>query len=145
MFLDVTEYARIISVFPRVCVDIIIKDSGGRVLLLKRKNEPAAGQWWFPGGRIHIGETRLDAAKRKLREECGVDAMDMNEIGSFDLFFDVGNVQCHDVTIVFKMELPVGTPIVTDHQSTDYRWFGRDECCDMILHPYIVHNIEMTA
>ena len=68
MLIEKAEYERIISVFPRVCVDIFVEDSHGHVLLLKRTNEPAIGQWWFPGGRVHIGETRFEAARRKLRE-----------------------------------------------------------------------------
>ena len=42
------------------------------VLLVKRKNEPDAGLWGFPGGHVDLGETALDAATRELLEETGV-------------------------------------------------------------------------
>ena len=142
MLIEKAEYERIISVFPRVCVDIFVEDSHGHVLLLKRTNEPAIGQWWFPGGRVHIGETRFEAARRKLREECGIQAPELKELGSFDLFFDVGHIQHHDVTIVFKLELSHAIPIVTDHQSSDYGWFSRNDCRTLALHPYVERNIK---
>lgn len=42
-----------------------------------RENQPEQGKWWFPGGRIHFGESRLDAARRKVKEECGLDVSDL--------------------------------------------------------------------
>jgi len=145
MLIDKVEYERFISVFPRVCVDIFVEDSHGHVLLLKRTNEPALGQWWFPGGRVYIGETRLEAARRKLREECGIEGVELKELGSFDLFFDLGHVQHHDVTIIFKLELPQAIAIVTDHQSSDYGWFSREDCRELGLHAYVKRNIHEHA
>ena len=145
MFVDQADYERFIAVFPRVCVDIFVEDSHGHVLLLQRTNEPAQGQWWFPGGRVHIGENRLQAARRKLREECAIDAPELKELGSFDLFFDLGHVQHHDVTILFKLELPRAIPIVTDHQSCNHGWFSPEDCRTLGLHEYVASNIQAHA
>lgn len=64
-------YNKILENVPIACVDIaIIVD--GSVLLVKRKDAPAKGEWWVPGGRILKGETMKDAAKRKAQEEVGI-------------------------------------------------------------------------
>lgn len=46
---------------------------GGRVLLGRRRREPWAGAWSFPGGRPEPGEDRVACAARELREEAGVE------------------------------------------------------------------------
>lgn len=89
---------------PIPCVDLLVLDSGGNVLLLKRSNAPAKGQWWFPGGRVHLGEARAAAALRKLREECGLDtiAAAPEEILTADLILPHGQgCTSHTITTVF--------------------------------------------
>jgi len=49
---------------------VLVED--GRVLLVRRRNEPDAGLWGFPGGRVEPGETVFAAAARELAEETGV-------------------------------------------------------------------------
>ena len=44
------------------CVGAVIKDADGRLLLIKRGHEPAAGLWSIPGGRIEPGEIRCPRA-----------------------------------------------------------------------------------
>jgi ADP-ribose pyrophosphatase YjhB (NUDIX family) len=55
------------------CVGAVIKDDAGRLLLIKRGHEPAAGRWSIPGGRIEAGESDVDALVREVREETGLE------------------------------------------------------------------------
>ncbi len=54
------------------CVGAVIKDGGGRLLLIRRGHEPGAGLWSLPGGRIEPGETDEQAVVREVREETGL-------------------------------------------------------------------------
>jgi 8-oxo-dGTP diphosphatase len=54
------------------CVGAVIKDEAGRLLLIKRGHEPAAGLWSIPGGRIEAGESDQQALVREVREETGL-------------------------------------------------------------------------
>jgi 8-oxo-dGTP diphosphatase len=47
-------------------------DEAGRVLLLKRKNEPYVGLWSMPGGKIEVGEHPDAAMRREFWEETGL-------------------------------------------------------------------------
>ena len=44
----------------------------GRVVLIKRRYEPLAGQWSLPGGTLELGETLEAAVAREMLEETGL-------------------------------------------------------------------------
>ncbi len=46
---------------------------GGRVVLVKRRHAPLAGQWSLPGGAIELGETLHEGLRRELSEEIGIE------------------------------------------------------------------------
>ena len=37
------------------CVGAVVFDGEGRILLVRRGQEPAMGQWSIPGGRVEAG------------------------------------------------------------------------------------------
>ena len=45
----------------------------GKVLLVKRKYEPLAGQWSLPGGAVEVGETLEACLVREMLEETGLE------------------------------------------------------------------------
>jgi 8-oxo-dGTP diphosphatase len=55
------------------CAGAVIRDAAGRLLLIRRRNEPGAGLWSLPGGRIEPGETAGQAVVREVREETGLE------------------------------------------------------------------------
>jgi 8-oxo-dGTP diphosphatase len=56
---------------PIVGVGAVIVDAG-KVVLVKRKYEPLAGQWSLPGGRLELGETLEAGLAREMLEETGL-------------------------------------------------------------------------
>jgi mutator protein MutT len=48
---------------------VIVHD--GRVVLVKRRFEPLAGQWSIPGGAVETGETLEACVVREMSEETG--------------------------------------------------------------------------
>src|SRR5436190_23675086 len=60
---------------PAVTVDLVLfalDRDALKVLLIRRKHDPFAGCWAFPGGFIEMDETLQAAARRELEEETGV-------------------------------------------------------------------------
>lgn len=64
------------------CVGAVVFDDRGRLLLVKRANPPAQGQWSLPGGRQEPNENALEGVVREVREETGLDVRVEREVGT---------------------------------------------------------------
>ena len=62
----------------------VLRDTRGRILLARRtEGRDLAGAWEFPGGKVEHGESPMQALRRELHEEIGVD------IGDTEAFISV--------------------------------------------------------
>ncbi len=55
-----------------VAADLIIQYPDGKIILIKRKNDPYKDYWALPGGMVEEDETVEEAAVREAEEETGV-------------------------------------------------------------------------
>jgi 8-oxo-dGTP diphosphatase len=69
----------------RATLCYLVRD--GKVLLIKKKRGIGQGNWNGPGGRIEDGESVIESAKRELREETGMDAINPLPVGELDFYF----------------------------------------------------------
>lgn len=73
-------YYPLLKLYWRICkpltlgVRLIVTDDEKGVLLVRHTY---VGGWYLPGGGVEKGETFLEAARRELWEECGVEAREM--------------------------------------------------------------------
>jgi len=120
------DYKKIIASIPILCVDLVLKDESGRYLLAKRTNEPLAGEFWVIGGRVLKGERAEAAARRKLKEELGVEVGALSLLGVYEDFFDKNSMGVetlyHTVSIVFEATLNRAADIRLDQQHGEWKW-----------------------
>ena len=72
-----------------------------RTLLIRRGHPPLEGEWSIPGGTLEVGETLLDAVRRELLEETGIEVRVGELIEAFERIFPDGDGQpkCHFVIV----------------------------------------------
>jgi colanic acid biosynthesis protein WcaH len=128
MFILASEYLRIVEVIPIVCVDLLIINDN-KCLLLKRENEPAKGQYWFPGGRIRKNETIEQAALRIAKEETNLNCHFVEKLCVEETIFEkAGNLNSnvHTVNICCKLTIASMTDILkTDQFHSEFKWISQ--------------------
>ena len=109
---------------PIVGVGAVIVDDG-RVLLVRRANEPLKGEWSLPGGAVECGETLQVAIAREVREETGLDVEVGPMVDVLDrIRFDAaGRVLFHYVLVDFLCR-PNGGMLACASDATDVAWAG---------------------
>lgn len=135
-FIPIELYYQILENVPIACVDVAIV-ANGAVLLVKRKDSPARGQWWVPGGRVLKGEMMRDTAIRKAREEVGIDCHVGPIIHTAETIFPdgPGGIPVHSINSCFFV-YPVDKnfqPELDNHHA-DYKWVS---IIPDGLHPYV--------
>lgn len=133
-------YHQIISNIPIACVDIaIMRDSS--VLLVKRLDEPAKGQWWLPGGRVYKGEMMAQTAKRKALEEVGLDCEVGPLIYTAETVFEDGpnGIPVHSINSCFLLKfIELSEKIHLDHHHSEVWWCNLRFAITQDFHPYVI-------
>lgn len=103
---------------PSITVDGVIFKNG-KILLIKRKNEPFKGKWALPGGFVEYGERCEDAAVREVKEETGMNAKIRKLVG---VYSDPDrDPRGHTISVVYIMDAD-GEEKAGDDAS-DAKWF----------------------
>ncbi len=75
---------------PILLAGCIILNPAGEILLVHRQTEDY-DHWEIAGGKIEVGESADEAAKRELSEELGLKVRILNQLGEAD-FEDNGRI-----------------------------------------------------
>jgi colanic acid biosynthesis protein WcaH len=132
-------YNQILENMPIACVDIAVV-SGGKILLVLRKDAPARGQWWLPGGRVLKGEKMRDTARRKAIEEIGIDCHVGPIIHTAETIFPDGpdGIPVHSINscfLLYPVEATAADDVNLDDHHADCQWI---DSIAPALDPYVV-------
>ncbi len=104
-------------------VDAIIPFEG-KIVLIKRKNEPFKDHYALPGGIVEYGERVEDALVREVKEETGLDVEIHRLVG---VYSDPNrDPRGHFVSVCF-IAVPKGGRLRADSDAKEIALFGLDE------------------
>jgi 8-oxo-dGTP diphosphatase len=118
----VTDEPRLVRV-----VAAVVQREGRYLLGLRPYAKRHGGLWEFPGGKVHAGESTLDAARRELAEELDLRGVTLGRC--LLSVRDEGSqfvIDFHDVEVE-------GSPTALEHEAVG--WFTPDELRSLPLAP----------
>jgi 8-oxo-dGTP pyrophosphatase MutT (NUDIX family) len=119
----------------------LIVDTNNRLLMMKRSDN---GSWGLPGGGVELGEELKTAAARKLGEETGLEADQLDLFGIFsgrEFFYRYPNGdEVYRIMIVYLAQAWHGEVSLND-EHTGCDWFAAADI-PADLNPLIVPIIE---
>jgi colanic acid biosynthesis protein WcaH len=127
--LDDDEFAQLVRNAPLVSMDLIIRDSGRRVLLGLRQNEPAKNHYFVPGGRVRKNEMLAVAFARILDAETGLNASfaEARLLGVYQHLYSTNRFGqegygTHYVVLAYELTIAGSPEIMLDSQHSGHQW-----------------------
>lgn len=114
------------GVYHMVC-DVLVRHTDGSYLLMRRDPRKHYGGLWeaTAGGSALRGETPLDCARREFREETGIRAEELRELGR------VRSANTHYVEFLCETDWPKDRVTLQEGETVAYRWVSREELIAM--------------
>jgi 8-oxo-dGTP diphosphatase len=100
---------------PRVTVDGLVVVQG-KLVAVRRGNEPFRGMPALPGGFVELGETVAEAVVREVREETGLETKVVRFVGVFS--DPKRDPRGHTVSIAFSLEA-IGGALAAGSDAAD--------------------------
>lgn len=98
---------------------VVIRD--GKLLMMKRNQEPFIGTWDLPGGFMSAGETPEETMRREIKEELGTDSV-LDFVGWFPGNHIWKGQEYAILSHVFLAELK-GEIVLEIQENSDYAWW----------------------
>ena len=120
------------------CVGAIVVDDAGRLLLVRRAQEPGAGLWSVPGGRVEAGEDDATAVVREVREETGLEVAVGRHVGTVErdgpegVVFVINDYLC----------TPTGGSLEAGDDAADAVWAATEMVRSLPTVPLLVETLE---
>jgi 8-oxo-dGTP diphosphatase len=103
-------------------VGALVHDDEGRLLVVRRAQEPGLGRWSVPGGRVEPGEDDTAAVRREVLEETGLHVLVGIRVGTVErpgpggVTYDIRDYAC---------SLAVSTAPVAGDDASEVIWASR--------------------
>jgi colanic acid biosynthesis protein WcaH len=140
--LNPEDYQDAIKKTQIVSVDLLVRNHEGKYLVGLRKNKPAQGTYFIPGGRVYANETIRMGLQRVARDELGIDVstVECEFRGVYEHVypdnFTSDDFGTHYVVFAYHIELAGSCPVLLSEkmadQHHDFMWLSAPE---MRSHP----------
>lgn len=109
---------------PTACA--LVTDDDRRLLLVRRARDPYGGTWDLPGGFLEEAEHPLDALRRELLEETGLEVEPVEFVGAWLDDYGTGSDAPTTLNLYWTARI-VGGEAVAGDDASELRWFPHDD------------------
>ena len=114
---------------PKVAAGVLV-EVDGKVLLVRRVNEPQMGRWSFPAGFVDAREDPAEAAARECLEETG---LIVKVTGLLQLFSGREHERGADIVLVYAAEV-IGGELHPGDDADQAGFFDRSSLPPLAFH-----------
>lgn len=117
----------------------VIFNKDKRILLLKRskyEDQWQPNKWGLPGGKINDGESSLNALKREIKEETGIEVF--KQLSSFSIMRD-NNIE-HVYICLYNGD---DEDVELNFEHSGYGWFSKIEINFLDTVPNLIEYIDI--
>ena len=111
---------------PVVGVGAVVVQAG-KALIVKRAHEPRKGEWSLPGGRVELGESLVEATRREILEETGLDVAVGDMVEVFDRIHRLDAAIRYHFVIVDFLCTVIGGTLRAGDDADAVAWVDGDE------------------
>jgi len=104
---------------PKVAVGLVVEQAG-RLLLVRRRNEPEQGKWAIPAGFVDAGEDPARAAEREGLEETG---LKLHVTQLVEVYGRQGPTEAADILIIYQAQV-VGGALIPGDDAAEVAYFA---------------------
>lgn len=120
-------------------------------VLIKNKDRfllESNGEFWnMIGGRVHYGDSTLEAIKREVKEEVGINIDNLRLVNISENFFPWMGKNQHELLFVYFAELN-GDEAITkrdNFKSLDsneiFKWHNKEDVANLVCKPEIIKTL----
>lgn len=118
-----------------IVTDMVVRNSQGKVFLMKRNIEPYRGSWVVPGGHVEKGQRVEECAMTELQEETGLD-VNIQQLHLINVYSDPSRDPRTDyqrVSVAYLVDVPDEWAPRLNEEASEWKWIdpkdiSRSDC-----------------
>lgn len=106
---------------------VILENSKGEILLIKRKFEPKKGYLDLPGGFVESGESLEESSLREVKEELGINIPAVKYFGSYPDEYLFQGINIKTLGFVLTGKIPDGEIITASDDAEEPTFYKKED------------------
>lgn len=112
---------------PKPSNAVLLYNTEGKLLLVKRKHEPQKGFLDLPGGFVDINETIEESVQREMNEELGIAVENLQYVTSVPDRYEFGEINAYAICSAFSAKIPENARITIGDDVEDIVFVNKNQ------------------